>query len=235
MEGKIFEISYSHIGTFLERDNRFLATVDIDGKFEKVHVHDPGRLKELLFKGNKVLVKRVNNLKRKTNWDLLAAYFDGLPVFTNSMYHSKIAKEILLNKNISPFKKVTHLQSEVKLSESRIDFLIKNHKKIWVEVKGCTLCENGIALFPDAPTKRGTKHINSLLNVKDRLNEVALLILIFRKDAEIFSPNEKTDPLFAKTFYEALKHGLKVYPYVLEYDGKWIKFVKKISVKEANK
>ncbi len=229
---KLIKIEHTHEGIFIERDNRFLSTVKIDGKIEKVHVHDPGRLKELLYKGNKVFIKEADNKNRKTKWDLLAAHFNGSPVFINSMYHSKIAKKILTDEDISPFGKVSEIKSEIKLNESRIDFLLKKDKNIWVEVKGCTLSANGMALFPDAPTLRGRKHIETLLKVKDSENEIALLILIFRKDSKIFSPNEKTDPKFAEIFYKALRKGLKVFPLVLEYDGYWIKFLKKISIKE---
>ncbi len=238
MEEKILKISHTHTGIFIERSNRFLSHVKIDGKTEKVHVHDPGRLKELLYEGNRVLLKKVDSSKRKTKWDLLAAFYKNTPVFVNSMYHSRIAREIITKNLIPLLGNYDNLRSEVKLNHSRIDFLIeKSNKKIWVEVKGCTLCENGVcengvALFPDAPTKRGARHINSLLEVKDKLNEICLLILIFRSDAKIFSPNEKTDPLFSETFKKAVKNGLKVFPLLLEYDGMWIKFLREIPLKK---
>ncbi len=236
MEEKILKIPHTHTGIFIERSNRFLSHVKIDGKIEKVHVHDPGRLKELLYEGNRVLLKKVDSSKRKTKWDLLAAFYKNTPVFVNSMYHSRIAREII-TKNLIPFLgNYDNLRSEVKLNHSRIDFLIeKSNKKIWVEVKGCTLCENGVALFPDAPTKRGARHINSLLEVKDKLNEICLLILIFRSDAKIFSPNEKTDPDFSNIFTEGIKRGLKVFPILLNYDGKWIKYLREIPLKLGDK
>ncbi len=115
---------------------------------------------------------------------------------------------------------------------SRLDFLITNCKseQIYIEVKGCTLAINGVALFPDEPTKRGSRHLEELLQLKRDGFLVAVIILIFRKDTKCFAPNRETDPKFDKTFKKALSSGVKVYPLVLSDENMKINFIKQIGI-----
>ncbi len=203
--------------------NKFLGEVIIRGRKELVHIHDPGRLKGILSKGNKVLLERVENEKRKTKWDLIAGFVGKEIVFLNSRYHEEIAERIIRDQEISLLGKVNVLRREVKRGNSRFDFLLNDN--FWIEVKGCTLVKRGIALFPDAPTKRGSKHIRELIEIGKRGN-AAIIFLIFRK-AKCFSPNYEIDPTFSKLF-EIAKRYVKVFPLLLKYDGKWISYVGKI-------
>ncbi|SHE96383.1 sugar fermentation stimulation protein A [Marinitoga hydrogenitolerans DSM 16785] len=204
---KVFEIANTIKGVFINRSNRYLAKVLINDKIEDVHVHDPGRLKELLYKNNSVLIKRVYNPKRKTKYDLIAAKKSKEFVLVNSMYHRYIAENILR-------KKYKNLNPEVKYNNSRIDFLAEN--QIWIEIKGCTLSENNIAKFPDAPTKRGLKHLNELIELKEKGYESHIYFLIF-STAEYFSPNYETDPKFSKKLIEAYKKGVKIFPLLFSF------------------
>ncbi|MFP4050112.1 MAG: DNA/RNA nuclease SfsA [Thermoplasmata archaeon] len=217
---ELVEIRYNKKGIFLERKNRFLGSVRFkNGKENDVHIRDPGRLKELLFEGNEVLLKKADNENRKTNLDLIGAKFDDLWVLINSGYHREITENILEAESISPFDKIDSYKPEVKLGDSRIDFLIKkNGKNIWTEVKGCTLAKNGEALFPDAPTARGKKHVDELREVVKNGDRGALLVLIFRSDAECFRPYEKRDPEFTDSFYNAYEEGVEIYPLLLSYN-----------------
>lgn len=215
---RIIKIDNTQNGIFLERTNRYLAKVQIDERIENVHVHDPGRLKELLFKNNKVLVKKVNSENRKTKYDLIAAKKENEYVLVHSKYHRYIAEKILR-------KKYTHLKAEVKYKNSRIDFLAED--KIWIEVKGCTLSDGNIARFPDAPTKRGTKHLEELIELKKQGFEAFVYFLIFA-NANYFSPNYETDPSFSKKLEEAYNLGVKIVPLLFSLENNWIVFKKKI-------
>ena len=167
----ILEVRYDYEAIFKERPNRYLAVVDIPElnlKDELVHVHDPGRLKELLYTDNKVYIKKASNPNRKTSWDVLFAKKGEEKVLINSSYHRYLSEAIIKNEDINPFKEVIDYKPEVKKLNSRFDYLLKtNIEEIFVEVKGCSLSENNIAMFPDAPTKRGTRHVKELIELKE--------------------------------------------------------------------
>lgn len=224
-------------GVFIDRPNRYLANVMIDGRMELVHVHDPGRLKELLYPHNKCLIKPVSGEKRKTQWDMIAAQKGDEFVLVHSGYHRYIAEAILNNAAINPFGVFTDLKAEVTHGHSRIDFIAKvtspsevastmSHETIWVEVKGCSLSEEGVAKFPDAPTERGTRHLEELMQIKISGDRAGVLLLVF-SEAQWFVPKRDTDPKFYKAFYLALEKGVEIHPIkvllkptgALEYSG----------------
>ncbi len=220
---------------FVQRPNRYLADVEVEGVLVKVHVHDPGRLKELLYEGNDCLIRYAAGPKRKTEWDMIAAGGGDGYVLIHSGYHRYIASAILENFEISPFGHLTEIKPEVKFGHSRIDFKLKNAQGevIWVEVKGCSLSEGGVARFPDAPTVRGTKHLESLISIKEGGERACVFILVLGK-AEIFEPNGVTDPLFYDTFYKAMSKGVEMYPLRVELDpgSGVIKYIKTLPIKE---
>ncbi len=225
-EGKvILEIPYDAKGIFIKRLNRFLGEVEIQGEKCLVHIHDPGRLEELLFQGNDVLLKKYDKSGRKTKWELVGAKYKSKWIFTNSKFHRVISEILLRDEKISPFGKIDSIKPEIKIGESRLDYLIiKDGRAIWVEVKGCTLEKDGIAFFPDAPTERGRRHVEELHKIIRMGERGALLILIFHPQVKCFYPNTKTDANFSRAFFDALKDGLEVYPVLLEYTGKEIVF-----------
>jgi sugar fermentation stimulation protein A len=237
----VMEIPWDTKATFRSRPNRFLGIVDITSpmknrkKKEKVHVHDPGRLKELLYPGNKVLLRKASNPNRKTKWDLIASMYNNQWVLVHSGFHREIAEWLIGYEKVSPFKKVKDIKPEVKFGKSRLDFLLikKNGKKIWVEVKGCTLAVDGVALFPDAPTIRGTRHVRHLIEAKKKGEEAAIIILVFRLDARYFAPYAETDPAFSKAFYSALEVGVEVHPLKFSYKDGIINYIGEIPVCES--
>ncbi len=215
---RVLDVKWDREGIFLSRPNRFTGIVEIDGKKEMVHVHDPGRLEELLYHENRVLIKRAENTSRKTKWDLIASNHDGKWVFTNSGYHRKISERMM--HMLFPDAEII---PEVKVGHSRLDFIVKKNGKIaGVEVKGCTLTENGVALFPDAPTERGRRHLETLINMVEKGKDAMLLVLVFRADSRCFAPNERTDPKFAETFVKAVEKGVEIRPALMEYDGETV-------------
>lgn len=211
---KLYHIDDIVEGIFIERPNRYLAEVDIAGKRSVVHVHDPGRLKELLYLGNRCLVKYAASEKRKTEWDMIAAYKDDEFVLVHSGIHRYLAEAILRNADINPFGGFEQIKPEAKYGKSRIDFLAKTlqtGEDIWVEVKGCSLSIDGIAKFPDAPTERGTRHLEELIEIKASGARAGVLLLVL-SNARAFIPNKETDPKFYKTFYKALAAGVEIKP-----------------------
>jgi sugar fermentation stimulation protein A len=243
MSMPVLKIPWDAKATFKSRPNRFLGIVDITGPRKameenvKAHVHDPGRLKELLYPGNKVLLRKAAGENRKTKWDVIAASHDRKWILAHSGFHREIAEWVISNPEVSPFGSVESITPEVRMGKSRLDFLLekKNGMKIWVEVKGCTLAIDGVALFPDAPTERGRRHVETLIKLKKKGDEAAIIILIFRPDARCFAPKEDTDPKFANTFYRALNAGLKVHPLVFEYRDKTVRYEKTIPVCKPKK
>ncbi len=232
----IIKIPHDAEAIFKMRPNRYLGIVDIiSPEFQRnvpVHIHDPGRLEELLYPENRILLRSASGSHRKTQWDVLAARYDTQWVLIHSGYHRQIAEKILTNPELGPFPELKRIEAEIRLGHSRMDFRLElqNGKQIWVEVKGCTLAQNNIALFPDAPTKRGARHLRELMECKARGFEATILILIFRTDANCFAPNYVTDPEFSGLFYQAIEKGVLAYPCVLTYSDDTIFYLRKIAL-----
>jgi len=210
----IYKIQIDQEATFLERPNRFIAKVEFDdGNIEEIHVHDSGRIKELLYKGNRVKVRRASNPNRKTKWDLISASTeDGEDILLNSSFHRYIAENLLKDSQINPLGEIDSFKAEVKYGKSRIDFLSqKNNREIWIETKGVSLSENKIAKFPDAPSERAVRHLEELIELKEAGHRAVVYLLVFR-NSNIFRPKFETDPKFSDKFYEAMEKGVEVYP-----------------------
>ena len=182
-------------GTVLSRPNRFLVYVSCGNETVMCHLHDPGRLKELIYPGNRVLFRNASGVR--TKYSITAALFDGKWILTDTRFHNEIASRFLDRKCIS----------EVKYGNHRIDFKCGN---IFVEVKGGTLYEDGYATFPDAPTTRGCDHLRILLELKASLGNSMLIVLFFNPEPSLFRPNRKTDPQFSRLFYSCLENGVRI-------------------------
>ncbi len=229
---EIIEIKYDMEVEFIARPNRYLAEVMIEGKTEFAHVHDPGRLKELLYSGNKVLIRKAENKNRKTAWDVVAASSGDEMVIVNSAYHRNISEKIVKESSINPLGIFENVKAEVKYGNSRIDYLaIQNGEKIWIEVKGCTLVKDGVATFPDAPTERGARHLEELTEIVKSGEKAAVYILVLRAAKE-FVPNIETDKKFYENFYKALNAGVKIFPIQLQYREGKIYYEKILNIRE---
>lgn len=226
---EVIKIETDVAGVVVARPNRFLCIVNVTKpefmEDELVHVHDPGRLEDILFPGNRVLLKRAKSDKRKTRWDLIAGDVKGDWVLVNSAWHRRISEWVIENRIISFLNNVDLVLPEQKFGDSRLDFLLKEKdRSIWVEVKGCTFAQDGIALFPDAPTTRGKRHLEELIKARNEGHEAAIFILIFRQEAEYFAPNDRIDPDFALTFRKAMDSGVKVFPFQFSFQKNTIFF-----------
>ncbi|MCM1083539.1 MAG: DNA/RNA nuclease SfsA [Clostridium sp.] len=201
-------------GTFIERPNRFIAYVEIEGTIEKVHVKNTGRCRELLLPNAIVYLEKSDKPNRKTAYDLIAVekVREGkTPLFINmdSQAPNYVVDEWLRKGNI--FSKQALIRREYTYKKSRFDFYIEDgEKKAFLEVKGVTLEEDGLALFPDAPTERGVKHIKELAACMDEGYEAYILFVIQMKEMYAFSPNDKTHTDFGKELRKAADKGVHV-------------------------
>lgn len=199
---------------FLRRINRFTAFVELDGQEEMVHVKNTGRCKELLIKGAKVFLEEADKEGRKTKYSLIAVYKGNVLVNMDSQAPNQMAAEALAEGKIAEIGSVDFLKREVKYGNSRFDlYYQQGEKKGFIEVKGITLEEDGIAMFPDAPTERGTKHLRELIRAKEEGYESAVLFVIQMKGIIEFRPNEERDRKFTEALRDAASAGVKILAY----------------------
>ncbi len=214
--GKRMIIKNIITGKFVDRPNRFTVTFQSGGKLENAHLRDPGRLKELLTPDADLLLRHALKLgNRKTKYDVIGVLKGDLWILINSGFHSDIAADLIDSQIIDEFKGYAVLKREYTYGKSRIDFLLanRNEEKMLVEVKGCTLVEDGMALFPDAPTSRGKRHVEELISAKNEGLDASILFLILCEDAVEFSPNFKMDPGFSSSLETAYQNGVNVVAY----------------------
>ena len=196
-------------GIFLERPNRFIAIVDIDGKKETCHVKNTGRCKEILKHGTQVILSISDNPGRKTKYDLIAAYKENLLINIDSQAPNKVFGKWA--KNSGFFENITYIKPECKYKNSRFDYYIETKDdKIFVEVKGVTLEENGVCRFPDAPTERGIKHLNELSECVKEGFKAYVFFVVQMDCGVVFEPNRKTHPEFADALCKAAQSGVNV-------------------------
>lgn len=199
-------------GIFVKRPNRFVAHVEIDGHIEICHVKNTGRCKELLVPRSTVYVERADNTARKTKYSLIAVQKGDRMINMDSQIPNKAVHEWLLAGNL--FQDITQIKPEKVYGKSRFDFYIEtSRQKIFMEVKGVTLEEDGIVRFPDAPTQRGVKHINELISCTKEGYEAYILFVIQMSGVKRFEPNDTTHPEFGMALRKAKEQGVHVLAY----------------------
>ena len=229
-------MTYENIqkGTFLSRPNRFIAQVKIDGKEETVHVKNTGRCKELLVPDCTVYLEKSKNPERKTKYDLIAVEKETengtILINMDSQIPNFCAEEFLPFSGIFPEN--VKIRREVKYKSSRFDLFAEyGGIKAFIEVKGVTLEKDGLALFPDAPTERGVKHINELINAKKEGFDAYIMFVVQVKEAHTFSPNKAMHPEFAEALKNAKKAGIKILAYTCNVNPDAIKIADSIDIK----
>lgn len=218
-------------GIFLERPNRFIANVLIDGKKEKVHVKNTGRCKEILTKGTKVYLEKSNNPNRKTKYSLISAYKEDQLINIDSQVPNKVVFDAIKSNRIKELENIKVLKREVTFGNSRFDlYFEKDNESGFIEVKGVTLENNGLSLFPDAPTERGTKHIKEMIKVVESGLKGYIFFLIQMENIKYFTPNTSMDEKFSNALIEANKKGVNILAYnsIVKEDS--IKINEKIEV-----
>lgn len=205
-------MNYNNIykAKFLERPNRFIAVCDVDGKEEVCHVKNTGRCRELLQKGATVFLEKSPNTNRKTQFDLVSVIKNGKIINMDSQVPNFVVAESL----DKIFDNIISVKRECKYGNSRFDIFVETEtEKIFVEVKGVTLEENGIVRFPDAPTERGIKHLKELQKAVKDGYRACVVFLVQMQNVEYFEPNYETHPEFAKELKNAYENGVEIYAF----------------------
>ena len=200
---------------FIERPNRFIAYVQLDGEKETVHVKNTGRCAELLVPGAPAYIQESVNPARKTKWDLIAVEKGKRMINMDSQIPNKVVQEWIEGGNLFP--DVHLVRPETTYGNSRFDLYVEaGDSRIFIEVKGVTLEEDGVCRFPDAPSDRAVKHMEELVRAKKEGYETYVFFVIQMKDVRYFTPNTDTHPAFAEALKKAAAAGVKILAYDCE-------------------
>lgn len=201
---------------FKNRPNRFIAECDINNENVIVHVKNTGRCRELLTNNANVFLEYFPDTLRKTKFDLISVYKGERLINMDSQVPNKVVYEAVNGgKNIlSLDNPITYIKMEQKYKQSRFDIYAEsNNNKIFIEVKGVTLEENNIAMFPDAPTERGIKHIHELVDAYENGYMAYIIFVIQMENVKYFTPNYKTHKEFGEALKYASSKGVKILAY----------------------
>jgi len=203
-------------GTLIKRYKRFLADISLEnGESLTVHCPNSGSMRGCSEPGSPVIISKSDNPKRKYAWTLEMIQNEEVWIGINTSLTNKLVHEALAGKIITDFGKILSIRPEVKVSDaSRLDFLLETESgRVYLEVKNCSMAEDNIALFPDAVTARGTKHLHELNRLREEGFDTAVLFCVQRADADSFAPAEAIDPLYAQTLKEVYNQGVRVLAY----------------------
>lgn len=199
-------------GRFLDRPNRFVAHVEINGAVEVCHVKNTGRCRELLLPGAAVYLERAADPGRKTGYDLVAVQKGERLINMDAQAPNKVFREFAQSGQL--WRELTDIRAEYTWGDSRFDFLLEDRQgPILVEVKGVTLEDGGLARFPDAPTLRGVKHLNGLRRAVEQGSRAAVFFVLQMEGMRSFSPNDETHPAFGQALRTAAAAGVAVLAY----------------------
>ncbi len=217
-------------GWFESRPNRFIAYVNINGQREKVHVKNTGRCKELLLPGATVFLEKSDNEARSTAYDLVAVKKGNRMVNMDSQAPNKAVGEWLQKGELFP--DVKSIKPEMTFGNSRIDFYIETTEdKILMEVKGVTLEQDGVVLFPDAPSERAVKHVYELIEAVKEGYRAYIMLVVQMTDVAYFTPNRETHPAFADALLEAKRAGVNIIAYDCRIEADSMVLQKEVHVK----
>lgn len=199
-------------GTFLERPNRFIAYAQLEGRKETIHVKNTGRCAELLIPGAAIYVQESDNPARKTKWDLIGVKKGSRMINMDSQIPNKVVQEWVEAGNLG--EDICLVRPETTYGNSRFDLYVETgNRKIFIEVKGVTLEENGVVRFPDAPSERAVKHLQELGKAVKDGYEAYVFFVIQMKGVRYFTPNMDTHPAFCEALKEAKSAGVKILAY----------------------
>ena len=202
-------------GHFIVRLNRFAALVDVAGREEMVHVANSGRLRELFEPGRRLLLAPAPGERRKTRYDLALVDLGHTLVSADARLPNALVAEALAAGRLEPFAHYPEVRREVTYGESRLDLELEGPAgRCYLETKSVTLVEDGgVALFPDAPTTRGVKHLHTLIQAAAEGHRAGAILVVQRSDAACLSPHDESDPEFGRTLREAKSAGVDVLAY----------------------
>jgi len=194
--------------TFKSRPNRFLVRCVAEGKRIDAFLPNPGRLQELLLPGATLyLIKENGSSSRKTSYTVVAVERDGIPIMLHTHRTNAVARYLIEEGCIPGLEDARVARAEIPMGHSRFDFLLaREADEIIMEVKSCTLVGKEVAMFPDAITDRGARHLKELSNLARQGRRAAVLFVVHWPFARFFMPDYHTDLHFAQTLMEVRPH-----------------------------
>jgi len=223
-------------GILIKRYKRFLADIELtDKKVLTVHCPNTGSMLGCSEPGSQVLISRSDNPGRKYPHTLEMVQAGSAWVGVNTSRTNKLVREALEKKVVKEFGRLDSIVQEVKTSAgTRLDFLLEREDtRIYMEVKNCSLAENRAAMFPDAITARGTKHLHELSALKKQGHMAAVFFCVQRGDADYFMPAHHIDPVYAETLVNVASAGVMVLAYQADVNPREITIARKLPVKLA--
>jgi sugar fermentation stimulation protein A len=220
-------------GTLLRRYKRFLADIVlVDGIELTVHCPNSGAMRGCSAPGSPVIISKSDNPKRKYAWTLEMVQDNGVWIGVNTSMTNKLVHEAFTSGVIDVFGRIKAVQPEVKVSDkSRLDFLLQTEAgSVYVEVKNCSLVEEDKAMFPDAVTARGTKHLHELARLIDKETRAAVLFCVQRADGHCFALARHIDSVYAETLAEVQKQGVEVLVYRAKVSPEEVRIVSAMEI-----
>ncbi len=201
-------------GRFIHRDNRFRATVEVEGIQAWAHVPNSGRLQELFTHGRPIWLAPALTPGRRTAYDLKLVEYASVLVSVDARLPNPLFDEALSGDRLSGFRYPV-VEREISYDDSRLDFRLSGPQgTCWLETKSVTLVEDGLALFPDAPTSRGRKHLHALMDARRSGHAAVVIFIVQRPDARRFRPHRDADPEFTTALSQAAAAGVDVRAFI---------------------
>jgi sugar fermentation stimulation protein A len=215
-------------GKLIRRYKRFLADIELEsGEMVTAHCTNSGSMKSCLETGARVYLSLAKDPKRKTKYTWEMIEIAGRWVGVNTSIPNQLAFETIKNQKITGLRGYTDVKREVTFGKSRIDLRATNaHETCFIEVKNVTLKEGHLAMFPDAVTLRGKKHLDTLMEIKSQGMRAVMLYVVQRTDVELFAPATGIDPEYSETLIRAFAAGVEVFPVMAEVSPEKIEIIK---------
>ncbi len=202
-------------GRFIRREKRFLVLVEMDGREVWIHSNNTGSMLGLMRPGARILASHSDNPRRRLAWTQEAVYSEtaGCWVGVNTSTPNRMLVSAYLAGALDFAGGYDTLRTEAKRTMSRFDGLFesRDRPRLWVECKNVTLVEDEVAIFPDAASERGRKHLEELMDVTACGERAAMFYLVQRTDASCFGPAECVDPEYARLFWQAVERGVEIH------------------------
>ncbi len=215
----------------MTRVNRFRVTVTVKGTTVDAHLPNSGRLTELLTPDRRCWLAGMKAPHRKTDYDLKLVEYAGVLVSVDARLPNPLLAEALQGRQLDAFQRCRGFDQEVPLGKSRVDFRLTTPKgPLWIEAKSVTLVEHGVALFPDAPTARGTRHLHELVTAVGEGEQAAVVFVIQRPDAQRFRPHDKADPAFGEALRLAASSGVDIHAWTCQVSTEAIIIAERVPV-----
>lgn len=206
-------------GSFIRRLNRFLVEIKLDEKKVLAHLPNSGRMLTVLSPNCEAFVRKANSSNRKSKYTMFAVRREGIPIIVDTRFATKLTKTIIDKGLFPPLRKYRVLRENVPKNNSRIDFLLgRNGQRFYLEVKSVSYVINEVAMFPDAPTKRGQKHVKALIEYKREGFSAGILFTVQRPDAKLLRPCYEIDQKFSELIGKAIKIGVKIFTQTFIFD-----------------